>query len=524
MKEDMHDEAHTIGRWLLERAAHSPERIAIDDRGVRIDYRELARRAGDTADALAAAGYGTGSRIATVAGNSIDHVVLFFGCALLGAAFVPLSWRQTTREFIDTIGRADPGLLVVDEEFAVAATEAVKELPAIPTVLIGTAGVESAPPPARHRVPRREVRDDDPLLVVFTSGSEAAPKGVILTHANCFWNNLALGRALPLGPTDVVLAILPQFHVAAWNCQPLLAWWGGGTVVLERTFDTERVLQLIRDRAVTAMMGVPTQYAMLAASRDWAASDLSSLRLALVGGATLPDSVRAAWAERGVSLVQGYGLTEAGPNVLHLAPELSHHGGAVGRPYPHVSVQVVDPATTLPLEGEATGELWVRGPSVFAGYLGDPDATARAMHGDWLRTGDLVHRDRDGVFTVVDRLKDMYISGGENVAPAEVEHALCLHPLITGAAVVGVPDPVWGERGVAFVTLRPGAVLSHDEIRAHARATLAAFKVPVSFEVVDSLPRSSIDKLSRSRLRMRARDLAAAAAASDQEVSHESSR
>jgi fatty-acyl-CoA synthase len=154
---------------------------------------------------------------------------------------------------------------------------------------------------------------------------------------------------------------------------------------------------------------------------------------------------------------------------------------------------------------------------VFAGYLGDPDATARAMHGDWLRTGDLVHRDRDGVFTVVDRLKDIFISGGENVAPAEVEHALCLHPLVTGAAVVGVADPVWGERGVAFVTLRTGALVSQDEIFAHARRTLAAFKVPIAVEIVDRLPRSSIDKLARSRLRERA----SAIVASAQEVSHE---
>ena len=518
MSNDVQDESHTIGRWLIERAAHTPHGVAIDDRGVTIDYADLARRARELADRLAEAGFGPGSRIATLAGNSIDHVVLFFGCALVGAAFVPLSWRQSTRELVDTLGRSDPQLLVVDDEFG----EAVRELADPPLLaFLGTAGVENAVPPARDPQPARAVRDDDPLLIVYTSGSEAAPKGVILTHANCFWNNLALGRALPLGEGDVVLSVLPQFHVAAWNCQPLLAWWGGATVVLERSFDTERVLQLIRERRVTAMMGVPTQYAMLAESRGWDTSDLSSIRLALVGGATLPGAVRDAWQDRGIELVQGYGLTEAGPNVLHCPNGIAEgHEGAVGRPYPHVSVQIVDPDTLLPLRGEATGELWVRGPSVFAGYLGDPDATARAMHGDWLRTGDLVHRDRDGVFTVVDRLKDIFISGGENVAPAEVEHALGLHPLVTGAAVVGVPDPVWGERGVAFVTVRVGALVSADEIIAHARRTLAAFKVPVAVEVVERLPRSSIDKLARSRLRERARVIMASA----QEVSHEHSR
>ena len=183
-------------------------------------------------------------------------------------------------------------------------------------------------------------------------------------------------------------------------------------------------------------------------------------------------------------------------------------------------MRIVDPETQLPLEGAATGELWVRGPSVFAGYLGDEAATARAMQGDWLRTGDLVHRDADGVVRIVDRIKDIFISGGENVAPAEVELALTLHPLIEAAAVVGVPDPVWGERGVAFVVPAAGAVLSTDEVLAHARRNLAAFKVPVRVEFVDALPRSTIEKLARSRLRERAQRLAEGARAmtSDQET------
>lgn len=492
------DGAHTVGRWLVDRAARSPRRIAIDDRGVTTDYATLARRATELAERLRGAGYGPGHRIATISGNSTDHVVAFFACALTGVAFVPLSWRSAPRELADVLGRSVPALVLVEEEHDSLADAAFRLLERMPaTAVLGETGVEAAVPSAHERRVARAVRDDDPLLVIFTSGSEAAPKGVVLTHANCFWNNLALAQALPLAQDDTVLAMLPQFHVAAWNCQPLLAWWVGATVVLERAFQPARVLQLIRERRVTAMMGVPTQYAMLAADREWAGGELSSLRLALVGGATLPAAVRRAWADRGVSLVQGYGLTEAAPNVLH-----------EGRPYPHVSVLVADRDTLLPLEGEATGELWVRGPSVFAGYLDDEAATGRAMAGEWLRTGDLVHRDADGALRIVDRLKDIYISGGENVAPAEVEHALVRHPLIEGAAVVGVPDAVWGERGVAFVVPVTGALLSADEVIAHARRNLAAFKVPVHVEFVDALPRSTIEKLARSRLRDRARLLA----------------
>ena len=491
------DEPHTVGRWLTDRAEGSPGRIAVDDRGVTTDYAALAARAVELAEGLRAAGYGPGHRIATVSGNSTDHVVAFFACAMTGVAFVPLSWRLTPRELADLLVRAAPALVLVEDDYAALAGEALPACSPVPTVaVLGTTGVEASVPRAAQPVATRHVRDDDPLLVIFTSGSEAAPKGVVLTHANCFWNNLALAQAQPLTADDVVLAMLPQFHVAAWNCQPLLAWWTGAAVVLERTFQPERALQLIEERGVTAMMGVPTQYALLAADRRWPDADLGSLRVALVGGATTPDDVSAAWERRGVALTQGYGLTEAAPNVLYR-----------GRPYPHVTTTVVEPDTGLALEGEATGELWVRGPSVFAGYLGDDAATARAMRDGWLRTGDLVHRSADGRHRVVDRLKDIFISGGENVAPAEVEAALMLHPLIEAAAVVGAPDPVWGERGVAFVVAVPGAPVSVDEVLAHARHNLAGYKVPVHVEFVEALPRSTFEKLARSRLRDRARRL-----------------
>lgn len=518
---EVDDEPHTIGRWIVDRAALSPRRIAIDDRGVTTDYATLAERAVALAERLRRAGYGPGDRIATVSGNSTDHVVAFFACAIAGIAFVPLSWRLTPRELADVLARSAPALVLIEDEHAALAGEALRpervsgavraqEWPPA-TAALGTTGVEVSVPTARRARMPRPVRDDDPLLVIFTSGSEAAPKGVVLTHANCFWNNLALAQALPLTHDDIVLAMLPQFHVAAWNCQPLLAWWVGATVVLERSFQPARVLQLIAGRGVTAMMGVPTQYAMLAADGAWSATDTSSLRLALVGGATMPASLQQAWSARGVALTQGYGLTEAAPNVLYLpASEAADAPGAVGRAYPHVSVRVVDPETGLVLDGAATGELWVRGPSVFAGYLDDDEATSRAMSGEWLRTGDLASRDADGIFHLVDRLKDIFISGGENVAPAEVEHALTLHALIEAAAVVGVPDPVWGERGVAFVVPAPGAALSSDEVLAHARRNLAAFKVPVRVEFVDELPRSTIEKIARSRLRGRAQALLAA--------------
>ncbi len=504
---DLPDQPHTIGRWLRDRATRDGDRIAIDDRGVTISYRALDARVNDLTAGLTAAGYGPGDRFATVSGNSIDHVVAFFACARAGVAFAPLSWRLTPRELAAVIARTDAALVLLEDEYEGLAEEALARMDRRPAaVMLGTTGIEARVPIRRGGpVTARPVRDDDPLLIIFTSGSEAAPKGVVLTHANCFWNNLALAGAVPLSADDVVLAMLPQFHIAAWNVQPLLAWSVGATVVLERSFQPRRVLQLIAERKVTAMMGVPTQYRLLADDPLFAPAAVHTLRAAVVGGATMPPSLAQRWLDAGVPLAQGYGLTEAAPNVLALrADEARHHPGAVGRPYPHVDVQIADPGTGLPLSGVATGELWVRGPSVFAGYLDDDTATARTMSGPWLRTGDIVHRDADGVFAVVDRMKDIFISGGENIAPAEVEQALCVHPLIAEAAVVGVPDPVWGERGVAFVVPAEDALLSEDEVLAHARTELAGFKVPVRAQIVTELPRSSIEKIARARLRDRA--------------------
>jgi len=510
------DGAHTIGRWLRDRAVSAAGRTAIDDRGVRIGYGDLEARAHELALSLRRAGYGPGDRLATITGNSIDHVVVFFACAKAGVAMVPLSWRLSSRELAEMLRHAEPALVAIEDEYLAIATDAFARLSSSPPItLLGTTGIESAVPAragaGRSSAPAtagRAVRDDDPLLVIYTSGSEAAPKGVVLTHANCFWNNLALAGVAQLTADDVVLAVLPQFHVAAWNCQPLLAWWVGATVVLERSFQPRRALQLIRERGVTAMMGVPTQYRMLADDPDFTARGVGSVRQALVGGATIPPTLAQRWADAGVPLSQGYGLTEAAPNVLCLpASEARENPGAVGRPYPHVDVRIVDPESELVLDGEATGELWVRGPSVFAGYLHDEEATSRVRSGAWLRTGDIVHRDAEGIFRIVDRMKDIFISGGENVAPAEVERALLLHPGVADAAVVGVPDDVWGERGVAFIVREDGAALGADEVLAHARSELAGFKVPVRVVFVDDLPRSTIEKLARARLRAWAADL-----------------
>ena len=264
--------------------------------------------------------------------------------------------------------------------------------------------------------------DDDPLLLVYTSGTTGRPKGALLTHANCFWTNLSFDRIAGVRHDDVVLQVLPQFHVGGWNVQPLLAWWKGATVVLEESFDATRTLRLIAEQRVTTMMGVPATYLFLAQEPGFAEADLSSLRLAVVGGAPMPEALLETWHDRGVDIVQGYGLTEAAPNVLCLpADDARRKLGFAGKPYPHVDVVLRDTESGVVLEGPTTGELLVRGPNVFAGYWRDPAATDEVLRDGWLATGDIAERDGEGFYRIAGRLKELVISGGENVYPAELE-------------------------------------------------------------------------------------------------------
>lgn len=506
----MPDGPSTLGRWTADRARTAPDAIAIDDRGVVVTYRELNERSTRLAAAFRDAVYAIGDRVATITGNSADHVVLFFACAKAGLVLVPLSWRLSPRELAEQLDIAEPVLLLVEDEFQSLARATLDRLTGrLPVAALGVHGVEQrVPHPAgRAEAPetRLEVRDDDALLIVFTSGTTSRPKGAVLTHANCFWTNLSLSKTIPVAEHDVVLAVMPQFHVGGWNIQPLLAWWAGATVVLERTFDPGRVLHLIAERRITTMMGVPANYLFLAQHPDFERADLSSLGHAVVGGAPMPPALLRTWHRRGVALTQGYGLTEASPNVLCLPDrEATSRVGSAGLPYAHVDVAVADPATGELLDGPAEGELLVSGPGVFAGYFRDPDATTAALRGGRLHTGDLVRRDADGYFTVVDRLTDVYISGGEGVSPAEVESVLIGHPAVADVAVVGVPDDRWGEAGSAWVVLRPGAITDAAELAEYARGSLAGYKVPRDIHFIDEIPRSTAAKTLRRVLAERA--------------------
>jgi fatty-acyl-CoA synthase len=472
----------TLGRWLRDRARTTPDRVAIDEHDLPTTYGELDDRSERLAAGLLASGLRRGDLVATLTGNTAEHVVVFFACAKAGLGLVPLSWRLAPAEVAYQLDDASPSVFLVEAEHAQLADKALAAAAARPERL-PFGELEST-----GDALGASVEDDDTLLVVYTSGTTGRPKGAQLTHANCFWTNLGFDLATGVRADDVVLQVLPQFHCGGWNVQPLLAWWKGARVILERSFDAARCLELIERKRVTTMMGVPAIYQFMAEEPAFHEADLSSLRVAVVGGAPMPEVLLERWQERGVAIVQGYGLTEAAPNVLCLPPEDAvRKAGWAGKPYPFVDVRL-----------SPEGELQVRGPNVFPGYWRNPEATSAAFEDGWLRTGDVAEQDDEGNYRIRGRLKDMYISGGENVYPAEVEAVLHEHPAVVDAAVVGVPDERWGESGVAFVVMR--SETAAGELRDWCGDRLARYKIPREVRFVEELPRSAMNKVLKDEL------------------------
>jgi fatty-acyl-CoA synthase len=471
---------HTIGRWIRDRARTTPDRVAIDHDGRLVTYRELDEGSDVLAASFRERGLRRGDRVATLTGSTPEHVQVLYACAKAGLVLLPLSWRLSPAELRYQLEDAAPALFLVEdvyEQIAAATRHAFERLAL-------KAGVRP------QDLFEEDVADEDGLFLIYTSGTTGKPKGALLTHANCFWTNLSLDLTTGVSQDDVVLQVLPQFHVGGWNVQALLGWWKGATVILEREFDAARALRLIQEKRVTTMMGVPATYLFMAQQPGFADADLSSLRRAVVGGAPMPEALLETYAARGAAIVQGYGLTEAAPNVLCLPPEDARRkAGWAGKPYPYVTCAL-----------GPDGELLVRGPNVFPGYWRNEEATAAAFRDGWLLTGDIAERDDEGNFRIRGRAKELVVSGGENIYPAEIEAVLHQHPAVADAAVVGAPDERWGEVCVAFIVL--SSAVTEDELRAHCREHLARFKVPKAFHIVDELPRNSMGKVIKSELKV----------------------
>jgi fatty-acyl-CoA synthase len=504
-----------IGDYLGRRTIYSPDALAIVDAGktpeLRLSFAQLNERANRLAHWLReTAGVGKGDRVAMLALDGVEHLDLLFACGKLGAIHTALNWRLHWRELQQILAEVTPTVLIHDDALKDSVAPLAQEATPIRHWIhldgVGIPGglhygdlLDAAP---ATPCACETLVEEDIAAIVFTGGTTGLPKGARISHRQVAWN--CLNTVIhDLGRGDVYLNVFPLFHVGGLFVYTLPQIIMGGTTVLLKRFDPERVLRLIEREKATIFAAVPAMYQMLTQTPAWADVDLSSLRFCTSGGAPLPvPLVEQYTREKGIDFKQGFGMTEFGPGLFALAPQDAiGKAGSIGRPNFYVDARIVGP-DNRPLGPHQVGELVLKGPSIASGYFNNAAAWAEVIDADgWFHTGDLARYDEDWYFFIVDRLKDMFISGGENVYPAEIEAALYRHPAVFQCAVVGVPDPKWGEVGKAFVVLRPDQTASAEELLAHLGDGLARYKIPRQVEFVASLPISAAGKVLRRELR-----------------------
>jgi fatty-acyl-CoA synthase len=493
--------------WIAHYGRRNPEKTALVDlaSGRRFSYGELDARvsllAGHLRDALKVK---RGDRVAVLALNTTDTMEVQFACFRIGAVFLPLNNRLTVPELQFIVGDAAPKVMIHDADLAETALTVAKLCNVSSALKFGPGGSYEAGIAAANPIDQAEIVTlDDISTIMYTSGTTGQPKGAIITHGMTFWNCVNLGGPAYISPASVLLTVLPLFHTGGLNCYTNPVLHAGGTVLIMRAFDPGEAMRLISDPAVgiNVFFGVPSIYQFMAQHPAFASADFSRLIIGGVGGAPMPVPLLKVWEGRGVALQQGYGMTETSPSVMVLDKEdAARKAGSSGKPVLHTEVRIVRPDGSDAEVGEL-GELWVKGPNVTPGYWNRPDANQSSFTDGWLHTGDATRMDEDGFYYIVDRWKDMYISGGENVYPAEVESVLHQLAAVAEAAIIGVPNEQWGEVGMAVVAVKPGHTLTPAEIHAHCAANLAKFKCPRLIEFVEALPRNATGKIHKPTLR-----------------------
>src|ERR1700704_1887593 len=490
--------------WIAHHAEGRGDKTALIDLATqrRLTCRAFDERIDRLASHLAALGVTRGERVAVLAPNTTDILEVQFACFRLAAIFVPLNTRLTVHELQFILSDAAPVVLAHDYEFETMAQE-LQKLCGIAHLLEFGAPYENALANSSRLAKPEAVALDDISTIMYTSGTTGKPKGATITHGMTFINAVNLGIPTLISPRTIFLCVLPLFHTGGLNCYTNPVLHAGGTVLIMRAFDPALALQLISDpqRRINAFFGVPSIYQFMAQHPSFASSDFSRLVIGGVGGAPMPVPLLKVWEERGVALQQGYGMTETSPAVLTLDREdAARKAGSSGKPVLHTEVRIVRPDGTDADIGEL-GELWGKGPNITPGYWNRPDANQSSFTDGWLHTGDAARIDQEGFYYIVDRWKDMYISGGENVYPAEVENVLHQLTAIAEAAVIGIPSEQWGETGMAIIAVKPGHTLTEAEINAHCEANLARFKRPRAITFVDALPRNATGKIHKPTLR-----------------------
>ena len=501
------DVALDLGHMIGRRAQLTPHLPALTFEGETWTYAELLDRVDRFATVLADGGAGRGDRVAYLGLNHPNFFVTLFATARLGATFVPLNFRLTGPELSFIIGDAGVKTIVVDDPHR-AVIDAIRDdlpcetyvsseapddgWPAMDDLLAG-ADPLAAPAPAGP---------DDVAVIMYTSGTTGRPKGAMLTHGNIAWNNVNALHAIDMGADEIGLVVAPLFHIGGLNVTTLLIWQKGGEIVLHRSFDPAAALRTIEERGITNMFGVPAMFLFMSQVPSFDGTDLSSIRVFVVGGAPCPEPLTRLYLSKGAPFAQGYGLTETAPMCSFLLPrDALAKVGSAGQVPLYTDVRCVD-EQNQPVGPNERGEICIKGPNVMAGYWNRPDATAEAIDREgWFHSGDLGYFDDEGYLYVVDRVKDMVISGGENVYPAEVESVLQGHPDIADVAVIGLPDDRWGEAVTAVVVPGAGAEVTLESVREFAASQLASFKLPSRLHVVGELPRNPAGKILKFELR-----------------------
>lgn len=489
-----------IVSMLARHAAERPSARCLTSGSDALDFATLARRSNAAANLLAAQGIGHGDRVALLSNASPEVFELLFACAKLGAILVPLNWRLSAREIAQIVADCDPALVVVEESHAPLLAEAGKgpRLSFEAYVALRDAAPDGEPDGAGD--------PDIPALILYTSGTTGLPKGVMLSQRNLSYLGRMADEVWGFTSSSVNLVAMPLFHIGgtAWVMQTLN---GGGTGVILAQPDVAVIIATVQRHGITKMFAVPAVLNMILNHPDAAGADFSSMRVLPYGASPIPLDVlsRSMQMFPNAQFVQMYGATETSGTIVYLPPEDHDVAGTprmkgCGKPFPDVELRIVGEDGQDRAPGEV-GEVWVRAPLVMAGYHNLPEANASAFVQGWYRTGDAAYRDEDGYLYLYDRVKDMIVSGGENIYPAEVENALHHHPAVRDCAVIGVPDARWGEAVKAIVVLHPGEGVSADDLIAFARTQIAGFKCPKSVDFVDELPRNPSGKVLKKELR-----------------------
>jgi fatty-acyl-CoA synthase len=506
-----------VGALSERRAMLSPDRVGLvdADEDREYTYAELDRRANRAARLLRKHGVGTGDRVAAVSRNRVEIVDLYFATGKLGAILAPLSHRLAPREITDMLNDVEPSLLVVEEPFAGDVAAALEheerefDLPPVAGLpaegdgdfhALADSPAEWGPyldllPDDDAPVELADVALSDPHLFLHTGGSTGLPKEVVLTHGGITWNAFNTIISWGLRPDDSTPMVFPMFHTGGWNVLTIPLFHLGGTVVISRDFDPGQVLELVEDRRATVLVAVPAVLRFMVEDEDWETTDLSSLRFAKSGGGPCREGIIDAWSDRGIDLSQGYGLTECGPNNFAMPDEWDPaKTDSIGMPGMYVDVRVVDDDGNALPQGEV-GELQLASPHAGDRYWRNPEETAETYGGGWVSTGDLARLDEDGYYHIEGRKKNMFVSGGENVFPPEVEDVVTDHPKVEEAIVVPVPDDTWGEVGKAVV--EGDRSLTLEELQAFLEERIAGFKIPHHLEFIDAMPISGAGKIQR---------------------------